>query len=108
MVDQPAHPKFIRDKIVEAIQPFMFENIGPDLYASIKDAVMDVLIELYKENVLVGDIRKDAFFVVCDSRNNYAPECGVVNVDVGIALNEPGHFTLIRYLVGPSTLSRIQ
>ena len=99
MVKRTGHPKFIREKIKEALQPFVFENICPDTYHAITIAVMDVLIEYYKQEILVGEKRSEAFYVRCDSINNTQKDAidGHINVDVGIALNEPNEFSVARY-----------
>lgn len=99
MAKRTGHPKFIRDKITESLQPFVFENICPDTHQAITIAVMDVLIEYYKQEILVGSKRSEAFFVKCDSINNTERDIaeGRINIDVGVALNEPNEFSIVRY-----------
>jgi len=59
--------------------------------------VSSFLSEFYRSGGLVGDNASQAFFVVCNTTNNTTTSIdqGIVNVEVGVALQYPAEFIVI-------------
>lgn len=76
----------------------VFEDNGPDLWATITDVCENYLGGLLSVGTLKGNTSAQAFYVTCDDTNN-SPEsvaAGEVHIEVGIALQTPAEFIVIR------------
>lgn len=76
----------------------LFENNSEDLWATVEDVVGNYLTSLYNVGAFKGDTSAEAFYVKCDDTNNTPADAdaGVVNVEVGVALQKPAEFVVIR------------
>lgn len=75
-----------------------FESNGPDLWNQLSAIVTAYLTTLMQQGTLRGSTPAEAFFVTCDSTNNPPAQAnsGTVNIDIGIALNAPAEFIILR------------
>jgi phage tail sheath protein FI len=89
---------FVRKSIYNATHWIVFENNNPTLWFKIKNQLESALLLWFRDGYFAGTKPSDAFYVVCDDTNN-PPEsinAGIVNIDVGIALNKPAEFVRFR------------
>jgi uncharacterized protein len=75
----------------------VFEPNDQNLWARINLVVSGFLSEFYRSGGLRGDNPSQAFYVVCDATNNtsISIDQGIVNVEVGVALQYPAEFIVI-------------
>lgn len=75
----------------------VFEPNDENLWARINLVVSGFLSEFYRSGGLKGNNASQAFFVICDATNNTATSIdqGIVNVEVGVALQYPAEFIVI-------------
>lgn len=76
----------------------IFENNDQDLWETVEDVVDAHLLTLLEQGGLKGDRPEEAYFVRCDSTNNPPANvsAGVITIDVGVALQTPAEFVVIR------------
>lgn len=76
----------------------LFQNNTPDLWRQITAVLDNYLRGLYAEGGLRGDSIAQAFYIKVDGENNTASDiqAGVVNVEVGVALQYPAEFIKIK------------
>ena len=76
----------------------IFENNDSSTWETIEATLAAFLTAFWQGGGLKGSTTSEAFFVVCDSSNNSASDiaAGNVNVDVGVALESPAEFVVIR------------
>lgn len=76
----------------------IFEPNDASLWEQIETVVEQFLIQQMQSGLLKGSTPEAAFFVKCDAENNSASaqNAGIVNVEVGVALNSPAEFIIIR------------
>lgn len=76
----------------------VFQNNDEYLWAQVTDVCVSYLNGLLAVRGLRGSRNSEAFFVTCDSTNNTAQtiNSGIVNIDVGVALQNPAEFIVIR------------
>lgn len=88
----------IKSVLQSLTRPSLFENNDEDLWATLEDVVGTYLGTLLEIGALKGTTPADAFYVRCDSTNNDATSvaAGVVNIEVGVALQQPAEFIVIR------------
>lgn len=86
--------KSLRDITAFAI----FEPNNAGLWGQIEVVVEQYLIAQMQSGLLKGSIPATAFFVKCDAENNppSSQNAGIVNLEVGVALNSPAEFIIIR------------
>ena len=86
--------KSLRDITAFAI----FEPNNSGLWEQIEVVVQQFLIAQMQSGLLKGSIPDNAFYVKCDGENNppSSQNAGIVNVEVGVALNSPAEFIIIR------------
>jgi phage tail sheath protein FI len=89
---------FIERDLVNLTRFGIFETNDSDTWDSIAAVISQYLTTQFQIGMLQGDTPDQAFFVTCDSTNNdtASVNAGVVNVDVGVALNSPAEFIVIR------------
>jgi len=75
----------------------IFEPNDQRLWARIRGAVSSHLSSFYNEGGLKGANAAQSFYVVCDETNNTPTSIdqGVVNIEVGVALQYPAEFIVI-------------
>lgn len=76
----------------------IFEPNNAALWDQIEVVVTQFLISQMQSGLLKGAIPDTAFYVKCDAENNTpsSQNAGIVNVEVGVALNSPAEFIVIR------------
>lgn len=83
------------------IQATQFANFRPNnevLWMQINSLLSDQLSSLQQSGVLKGATAEEAFYVLCDETNNTANSVanGIVNIEVGVALNTPAEYIVIQ------------
>jgi phage tail sheath protein FI len=86
--------KSLRDITAFAI----FEPNNSALWEQIEVVVTQFLVSQMQSGLLKGSIPENSFYVKCDAENNQpaSQNAGIVNVEVGVALNSPAEFIIIR------------
>lgn len=76
----------------------LFRNNNPDLWREISAVLDNFLRGLYAEGGLRGGSVSEAYYIKVDAENNTATDIqsGVVNVEVGVALQYPAEFIKIK------------
>ncbi|MFE2101082.1 phage tail sheath subtilisin-like domain-containing protein, partial [Streptomyces sp. NPDC059468] len=87
----------IKKGLLDATRFAVFEPNDQILWDQISSIISQYLLTLMQTGVLAGSTTDQAFFVVCDSSNNTPASVanGVVNVQVGVALQTPAEFIVI-------------
>jgi phage tail sheath protein FI len=88
----------IERSIAEGTDWAVFENNEWGLWKAVEREISRFLFKLWKEGMLRGNTPEEAFYVVCDERNN-PPEtrdAGEFFCDVGIAAVRPAEFIVFR------------
>lgn len=88
---------YIEKSLSDLTQFALFESNSEALWARITTTLSAFLNTYRNQGGLRGATPEDAFFVKCDSENNSSQSIanGVVNIDVGVALEYPGEFVVI-------------
>jgi hypothetical protein len=88
----------IEQALIRLTRFAVFEPNGPLLWNQITSVVTQYLTGLMQQGVLQGSVPDAAFFVECDATNNTpaAVSAGYAYVDVGVALQSPAEFIVIR------------
>jgi phage tail sheath protein FI len=88
---------YIEKSLSDLTQFAVFESNSEALWARITTTLSAFLNTYRNQGGLRGANPEDAFFVKCDSDNNSSQSIanGIVNVDVGVALEYPGEFVII-------------
>lgn len=87
------------DKELRAMLEFaLFKNAGPALWSEMRTVVNSYLESFWALGGLRGADRDQAFYVKIDNENNSLEDImsGVVNVEVGVALQYPAEFIKIK------------
>lgn len=87
----------------------VFEPNDERLWDRIKVALSSVLTDFWAKGNLKGATANNAFYIVCDATNNTQAsiEDGYVNIEVGVALQYPAEFVVIKltqFAGGTSTI----
>lgn len=82
---------------IEATNFAVFRPNSEDLWSQLTSLLTDQLSTLQQSRVLRGATASEAFYVLCDSTNNTENSVanGIVNIEVGVALNTPAEFIVI-------------
>ena len=86
-------------KSMEDLTSFaVFENNDADLWSQIKTSLNSFLLSYWTANGLRGTNPSQAYYVTCDETNNPFTEiqAGRVNIEVGVALEYPAEFVVIK------------
>lgn len=88
----------IRDALISITRFAVFENNNPILWHQVTEICNRQLTSLWKEGGLRGNSAEEAFYVKCDEENNPANKVfnGELNIEVGVALQVPAEFVVIR------------
>jgi len=87
------------DRELRAMLEFaLFKNAGPALWSEMRTVVTSYLESFWSLGGLRGSSREQAFYVKIDEDNNSLDDImsGVVNVEVGVALQYPAEFIKIQ------------
>ena len=93
---------YIEKSIMEGIQWAIFEPNGPDTWHRLEKSISDFLRHLWREGALTGSSAEEAFFVVCDDRNNTSEtvNAGCLRIEVGVAPVHPNEFIILNFEQG--------
>jgi hypothetical protein len=89
---------FLNREMRELLSFALFRNSGPALWAEMTTAIEAYLDSFWAAGGLRGISRDQAFYVKIDDENNTLNDiqAGVVNVEVGVALQYPAEFIRIK------------
>lgn len=89
---------FIERDLVNLTRFAIFETNDSDTWDTLSAVISQYLTTQWQVGVLQGDTPEVAYFVICDETVNDAASvnAGVVNVQVGVALNSPAEFIVIK------------
>lgn len=89
---------YIQKAINDLTSFAVFENNDADLWSQINTALNSFLLSYWQAGGLRGTNPSQAFYVQCDSTNNPFTEiqAGRVNIEVGVALEYPAEFVVIK------------
>lgn len=89
---------YLNKSLKDMTQFAVFEPNDFRLWRRIKTTVESFLTDFWNQGGLRGATPADAFFVKCDEENNplVSIENGQVNIEVGVALQRPAEFVVIR------------
>jgi len=89
---------FLNREMRELLQFALFRNSGPELWTEMRTALEAYLDSFWSLGGLRGVARDQAFYVKIDEENNSLEDIqsGVVNVEVGVALQYPAEFIRIK------------
>lgn len=88
----------VKKRLAEITAFAAFESNNMLLWDRVRTVCSVYLNELWQAGGLKGSIGNNAFYVICDSTNN-PPESiaeGILNVEVGVALQTPAEFVVIK------------
>lgn len=88
----------IKKALHERVEFAIFENNDTVLRDRVKTVCVAYLQQLWQAGGLAGDTPSQAFYVVCDGTNNTQTdvENGLLTVEVGVALQNPTEFVVVR------------
>lgn len=88
---------YVKQGINDLARDALFEPNDSNLWASLSARVENFLSSFWGQGGLKGNTTGQAFYVVCNATNNppEAQEDGVVNVEVGVALQYPAEFIVV-------------
>ena len=88
----------VKKRISDLTQFGVFENNNSYLWDQITTICIAYLNEIWQAGALKGNIPSEAFYVICDATNNTEESIaeGELNVEVGVALNTPAEFVVIK------------
>jgi len=89
---------FLSKELEAALSFAIFRNNTPDLWREISTVLDNFLRGFYTDGGLRGNSPSEAYFVKVDAENNSPTDVasGVVNVEVGVALQYPAEFITIK------------
>jgi phage tail sheath protein FI len=89
---------FVEHSIQSGLQWAVFEPNGQALWATVRPAVNDFLLSIWRQSGLQGSKPEEAFFVRCDAATMTAADIASGNlvVVVGIAPVKPAEFVIIQ------------
>jgi phage tail sheath protein FI len=88
----------LRMALTNATRFAAFESNDEQLWASLEDVCSRVLLELWQDGALRGTTAEEAFYVKCDEDTNAqnAVNNGEVHIEVGVALETPAEFIVLK------------
>jgi uncharacterized protein len=88
---------YVKYSLKELTEFAVFEPNDQNLWSRINLVLSGFLAEFYRSGGLKGENAAQSFYVVCDSTNNTVTSIaeGVVNIEVGVALQYPAEFIVI-------------
>jgi hypothetical protein len=88
---------YLKFNLKELSQFAVFQNNDPNLWNKLNMTLSSFLSDFWRAGGLRGERAADAFYVLCDASNNTSStiDQGIVNVQVGVALQYPAEFIVI-------------
>ena len=88
---------YLKKELTDRSNFAVFENNDSRLWVRVSSVLSSFLYSYWQQGGLKGSTPSEAFFVKCDATNNTAQgiENGVINIQVGVALEYPAEFVLI-------------
>ena len=104
-VDMRRYLSYLEESIGQGIQFAAFEPNDEALWANVRTAVSDFLLNQWQSGSLLGDRPEQAFFVKCDRSTMTQDDIdnGRLVVLVGVATTRPGEFVMLRITVMTGT-----
>lgn len=89
---------YVRKALIDGTRWAVFEPNDATLWGGISTAIQQFLLALWQRGAFRGATAAEAFYVRCDSSNNTPQDIasGQVNIEVGLALQFPAEFVVIR------------
>lgn len=89
---------FIENSLSQGTQWAIFENNGPELWASVRSSISDFLLNEWQSGKLKGDKPEEAFFVRCDNTTMTQNDLdnGRLIVVIGVAPVKPAEFVVFQ------------
>ena len=89
---------YLRKALTDLTQFAIFEPNDPALWRRLNSACSSFLTQFWAQGGLRGTIPSEAFFVKVDTDNNpqYLIDNGEVHIEVGVALQRPAEFVVIK------------
>lgn len=90
--------QFIERTIIDSTQYAVFEPNDSTLWGRVRSTIDSFLYGYWKQGGLYGDTVASAYYVKCDADNNTEATIanGELNVEVGVALQRPAEFVIIK------------
>jgi len=102
---------FLKQALKDSTAYALFEPNDARLYEDLTVRITSLLTTFWGSGGLKGKTTGEAFYVVCNSSNNseQSVENGIVNIQVGVALQTPAEFIVINIsqFTGGSTATSI-
>lgn len=88
---------YVKQGVEDITRSVLFEPNDANLWQVISTRVDQFLTTFWGRGGLKGNVAAQAFYVTCNSSNNTAAdqEDGVVNVEIGVALQYPAEFIVV-------------
>jgi len=89
---------YIEDSLRLSTAFAVFENNDARLWSALRNTAINLLRPLWERGGLAGVTASDAFYVTCDATINtpQVVQSGEVRLEVGVALQYPAEFVVIR------------
>ena len=89
---------YLKRDLVNITRFAIFEVNDDRTWENIAAVISQYLTTQFQVGLLSGTKIEEAFYVICDETNNdpASVNVGIVNVEVGVALNSPAEFIIIR------------
>ena len=89
---------YLRKALVDLTEFAIFEPNDPALWRRINASISSFLTQFWSQGGLRGNTPSQAFFVKVDATNNpqSSIDNGIVNIEVGVALQRPAEFIVIK------------
>lgn len=89
---------YVEEALKQATQYAVFDNNDSRLWSSLRSTAANILRPLWERGGLAGNSQTEAYFITCDSTINtpQVVQSGEVRMEVGVALQYPAEFVIIR------------
>lgn len=89
---------YIRKALLDGTRWAVFEPNDSTLWGGLSTNIQAFLLSMWQRKALRGNSSAEAFYVKCDASNNteQSIQSGQVNIEVGVALQFPAEFVVIR------------
>jgi hypothetical protein len=84
----------IKNFLMQRARKYLYEPNNHELWKRVERDITFILKEIWNAGVLKGNTPEEAFYVICDERNNHLTdeEVSYLNISVGVALAKPAQF----------------
>lgn len=89
---------FIEDSLKLSTQYAVFENNDQRLWTALRNTAQQILQPVWERGGLAGSTAAEAYYITCDKtlNNPQVVQSGEVRMEVGVALQYPAEFVVIR------------